>query len=557
MKKRLCLFLLCLSACTQNPLTQITAPHPAFIPRFEAFQLIVHAPSQRQYTLLEQQFKARIKDRLEVGQDFWLLLEFSEPPVQYFSDLLRAWHRTELLPLKNYLPAQHWQTLLLSEELFQAGILQPEQVLLNLESQPAGIPEPNDLQSPDGKADAGWWRRETGVERAWQYSIGTDIRVAWIDLGFIRQHPEIERRLQMNGRNNQTLEWGKSEPHAIDKPPGDHGLTALLVGFAERNNRIPSVGVAPNAQVIPYVASNVWEVARALQVAAEAQPHVIGMNFAFPVYPHWENLTAYTQYHPLKAVIARLEHIAPGVPLVLPAHNYAEPIRGGPRTWFPISLVETDPQYPLIGVGGIERKEGKALSAWFNPNLLTAFNARGSNYSEALVWAPATPIDIANSDPSLPWPQYMHGTSASAPFVAGALALLRACCPQLIPVQMRELLRQTGRAVDASQLFARPGVTVPLIQIDRALEHCLSAQGFSPAQMRAREFRGVLRVNAQGAKFLETEQGFLALKPTLPDLEANAPHLLLDRPVRVWGWQKPPHWTGQELDVLALQADES
>lgn len=552
------LLLLCLTACSPSPLISLspdlTSVRP---PEFAPHQLIVRDPGPRRLALLKQRLKAQVRDRLDTETASWLLLQFPENPTQaqIYPDLVSAWNRPELAQLEQRLPAAQWQTLMLAEDLQEQEALKPGQILLNIQGELPALPEFNDGQTSIGDPTAGWWRRETGVERAWQYALGSGVRVAWIDLGFVRQHPEIERRLRLNGRNNQTLEWGKQQPDNIEKPAGDHGLSSLLVGFAERDNRIPSVGVAPNAEVLPFVASSVWEVAQALQAAAAEKPDVIGMNFAFPMYPRWEVLKEYTQYQPLQAVIAALERSAPGVPLVLPAHNYAEPVRGGPREWFPISLAEDERYSHLIGVGGIDLAEGKTPTAWFNPDLLTGFNARGSNYGEFLIWAPATRIDIANSDPHLPWPQHMSGTSASAPLVAGALALLRSRCPKLNARQMRDLLRRTGRPLDGSRLFERPGVTVPLLQIDRALENCLGDQGLSPKQAQTREFKGILRANRQGFKFLESTEGLLRLQPSLPDLEAGVPHLLLDQPVRVWGWKQLPAWSGEALEVLALRAD--
>ncbi|PIQ24539.1 hypothetical protein COW36_11010 [bacterium (Candidatus Blackallbacteria) CG17_big_fil_post_rev_8_21_14_2_50_48_46] len=557
MKRRLLTFaaLLSLFSCQNLSLNGSSLEQEKRIyPSLKAQQLMIAAPDARSLEILTRRLKAKVLDRLQIGTKEWVLLGFSQAslPGSLADDLAESWNHSDLRALKQILPEAQWKTWVLAEDIRRNTGYAPAQIQVNQEAELPGSLAFNDLSSGLGSADEGWWRRETGVERAWLYSIGTGVSVAWIDLGFKRNHPEIERRMRVGRYNNQTLAWRAVEPANIEKPNGDHGLASLLVGFAERDNGIPTVGVAPNAEVMPFVAGSVWEVAKALLAAAAEKPDLIGMNYAFPMYPGWENLKEYEEYLPLKEAIAEVLKHSPNLPLIVPAHNYGEPIQGGPREWFPISLSKQPEFQQLMGVGGVEFKEGKTPAVWFNPNILTGYNSRGSNYGEGLIWAPSTALDIANSDPLAVIPNQMYGTSASAPFMAGVLALLKSRCPLQTPVQLKDLLLKTGKPLDAALMLSRAGATVPFVQVDLALQACLQAEGKNLSQSQAQTFSGKLSQNSQGEKILVTPLETLKLMPTLSNLQAGWPHPLLNQQVRVRGWKKRPDSEIEALEVLDL-----
>ncbi|MBT9544175.1 MAG: S8/S53 family peptidase [Candidatus Sericytochromatia bacterium] len=561
------IFVLCLSACqslpdlpsphTQLPFAQSTKTGPAGL-QIEPFQLMFKQPSERQLALLKQRWQGEIRDQMAIGKQAWVLVQFSASalPESLYTALPEAWQEQEYLALQQEMSQNHWQTLMLAEDIRREAGFQPGQIQLNplaeLPQTSQKTPSFNDLQTGLAGTEPGWWRRETGVERAWEFSIGTAVRVAWLDVGFKRHHPEVERRLILTGDNNQTLAWNGKDPENITLPVGDHGAASIMVGFAERHNGVPSVGVAPNAQVLPYVAGSVWEAARALKAAAAQKPDVIGMNFAWPMYPGWEKLTDYSEYLLLKAVIQELGKETQ-LPLVIPAHNYGEPITGGPREWFPINLAAT--QANVLGVGGVEFKDGKTLQVWFNPDILTGYNSRGSNYGAGLIWAPSVALDIAGSDPAGVLPNQMSGTSASAPFMAGVMALLRSRCPDLSARQLIDLLLNNGKSLDGSQILGKPGATVPFVQADLALAACLRASGKNPTQYRAQHFSGILEKRGDGAWGLKTETARYKLMATLSELQPGYPQLLEGKAVALRGWQKLPGHMSEELEVLELVAD--
>jgi subtilisin family serine protease len=55
----------------------------------------------------------------------------------------------------------------------------------------------------------------------------------------------------------------------------------------------------------------------------------------------------------------------------------------------------------------------------------------------------------------------LSGTSAAAPQLAGAAALVKQTAPQLTPAEVRDVLRSTARPVTAGRCFDRPGMNHP------------------------------------------------------------------------------------------------
>jgi hypothetical protein len=375
----------------------------------------------------------------------------------------------------------------------------------------------------------GWWRKDTGVEKAWEYSIGTGVKAAYIDSGFTDRHPELQSRLHITEEANQT-ELAAGDRTRIDLPHGDHGTASLLVGFAERDNHIPSVGVAPNAEVMPFVASNIWEVSRALYAALRQKPDVVGINFAFPLYPEWEKFDEYEQYHILKAVFEANSRQGQ-IPIVVPAHNYGEPVNQGVRQWIPVSWAEEIPE--ILPVGGVQINGKRKLSAWFSDYLVTGINARGSNYGDHFIWAPALYLDIASTDPDSLKPGSMSGTSASCPFVTASVALLKSRFPNISAPRLRELLWATGEPISASALLQNPTATVPLIRLDKAFEAQFVAEQRASDTARAKVFEGELLY----APFrLRTAMRTYPLLSTRADMRAGTLPFAAGDAVQIEGW---------------------
>ncbi len=460
----------------------ISCQHPASIqPIFNSTQLapdqiIVQVSDPRFLAVAKQRLGAKRLDSLQVGEQHYQLLELDPDQMakQPYAELSQYANLSPLEAAAQDLWLNHGEMLTSLD--------------LNTLAEPAAAPAFNDLGFGSKSAVSGWWRQETGVERAWNISIGSGVKASYIDVGFARQHPELEQRLILSGANNQTVA-GLENPADIETPKGDHGTASLLVGFAERDNHLPSVGVAPGAFVAPYVASSVWEAARALSEANKIKPDVIGMNLSFQLFPDWQRFGEFRQYVLLKAVIANLAR-NPKLSLVIPAHNYAEPISGSVREWVPVGWAQ---EYAnIIPVGGAQVNAERQVSAWFNPGLLTGINGRGSNYGDHMIWAPSTFLDTASTDPDGLLPNNMNGTSASCPFVTASVALIKSRFPDMLAADLRQILLDSAQPVEASALLQRPDATVPFIQPDRALQLAIQRQGQDPEKYKPQLYRGDL-----------------------------------------------------------------
>lgn len=552
-KTRLIFSVLLLGACSlpSAPLNTHTGQYPE-LTGIKPWELIAEVHDTRFEQVARRRLGASVIDRFNFkGRQFILLrLDPQKVQAQPYELKDRSVNSLTLAAVQDL--ASHHDAMIEGLELNTLAEL-PQ--VSSPSPTPVATPVPafNDLLFDLGGGLEGWWRTETQVEGAWNFSIGTGVTAAYLDLGFVRGHPELERRLVLNGKNNQTRDYLDKEPGNIEVPSGDHGTASLLVGFAERGNRLPSVGVAPNAKVAPYVAETVWDASRALYAAYQTRPDVIGMNFAFPLYPKWQAYGEYRQYQLLKDVFAEIARDNK-IPVVVPAHNYGEPVRGGPRDWIPVAWAS---EYDnVIGVGGVQAKREKGqtqLKAWFSPDLLTGINARGSNHGEGLIWAPSTGLDIANPRPNGLTPGSMSGTSAGCPFITAALTVLRSRVPELPPKQLREILLATSRAIPADELLERVGATVPMIQLEAALKSALTAAGKNPDDYRARSFSGQLSFNGKNHE-LTTPQARYELLPTLAGIDGPNPSALTGQTVNVRGWSGLPGIKAGALEVLSLSA---
>lgn len=548
------LWLVLLMGCqtVPNGVSAPTGEESPGLPRVA--ELIVSPATARALPLLAQRYHSEVRDTLTVNGQTWHLvsLDLSRSPTTLRTELL-----AQALPAGAAFPVladrDQEATAIAWLDLVAHHRHEFQGLHFNSEVSLPSAPGFNDLDFRTGDAQAGWWRKVTRVEEAWNYSLGTGARAAYIDLGFRAGHPEVNHRLILNGRNNQTQQY-RQEPNVIDKPTGDHGMASLLVGFAERDNFLPTVGVAPNAQVAPYVASSTWEVARAVLTAAQDQPDVIGMNFAWPLYPAWEQENDYSQHRLLREVLQMVNGLK--IPMVVPAHNYAEPIKGGPRSWFPVALTEEAGFEHLIGVGGVQSDQKLNVVAWFSPQLLTGFNSRGSNYGSELLWAPASSLDIANGDPARVTPGNMSGTSASCPFTTAIVTLIKSRNPALTGAEVKDILRQTARPVDAAALFGRLGHTVPMIQADAAVREAL--RRVSPEALRAAEqpvtLTGTLRRNEDDTRDLVTANRTYRLIPTLARHYPGGRDPLDGKQATITGWQGLPGMQAHELEGLTVQS---
>jgi len=354
-----------------------------------------------------------------------------------------------------------------------------------------------------------WWLSQTNTVDAWEYSIGTGVKVAFLDMGYNPAHPEIKRRLILNKNNNHTLlgAWNRNDismpnaqtdlnnPNALCSPW--HGHCSLMTGFAERDNfhasgnaRL-SVGVAPNTHVIPYAAHTSHDYSTALREAIEHGPDVIGFNHGFRTFSFSSFLSSIRNIATLTSTTHLLEAAIAvnnaGIPLIVAAHNNDEHIRE-----YQPQLLGTDSSFPIIVVGAvmpIQPPVSGTAQAQFPYKPYTTFNhaipkggeKRGSNYGPNLIWAPGEEIYVADPDSNSLNLIVHRATSAATPFVTGVVALMKSRHPQMSPQQIKSTLltaqNTSGTSISvasASEMFKAGFTNAKMLNVQNALERTIS-----------------------------------------------------------------------------------
>lgn len=317
--------------------------------------------------------------------------------------------------------------------------------------------------SNDDSISAQWHHPKIQTFTAWDITRGSNaIKIGVIDTGLDYKHPEFKGQLAINGlediNGNGTFEpWAKTEIKNgktgdfdgidqdgngyaddvigydfTDEPlnpiggdylyqdadPADeqsHGTFVSGIIVAKADNQIGGAGIAPNCKLVTLRAFDASgngeddDAARAIVYAADNGVNVLNLSFGnyFPSLMMREAIRyAYTK----------------GVVIVASAGN-----AGGDNLHYPSGFDET------ISVSATALgTTNEYLWQFSNYGLWTSLTAPGSNIFST------TLRDSVDGK----WVEYMRasGTSASAPMVSGAAALLLSQRPTLTPAQVRSLL---------------------------------------------------------------------------------------------------------------------
>ncbi len=328
-----------------------------------------------------------------------------------------------------------------------------------------------------------WGTRRVGTERAWLRTRGLEgIRVGIIDTGIDYLHPDLEGSLWINERedrngNRRFDPWPATETRLgvtgdfdgvdqdgngyvddvigfdfVDNPalgqivdadyatpdpdPADdmgHGTAVAGIIGAKRDN---GIGIAGIADGCPLVTARAFDgrgvgaeidVARALIYLVRSGVRVVNMSFGDVVYSRM-----------LRDVVAWAEDA--GVVLVASAGNDHSP----------------DPHYPssydaVLSVAAVTE---------------TGSPASFSNYGSSVDLA-APGVGIVTTDRKGRYGEF-NGTSASAPFVSAAAALILSEHPSWTPAEVRGLLRSA--AEDLGVAGQDPYTGAGLVRVDRAFD---------------------------------------------------------------------------------------
>jgi subtilisin family serine protease len=252
----------------------------------------------------------------------------------------------------------------------------------------------------------------THVENAHSITTGKDIKIAVIDTGAEKEHPDLKGRI----RQTANFVEGGDLSFSRDK----HGTAVTGVIGARANDGIGIYGIAPEAEISVLKACwyqadskaqcSSWSLAKALDAAINSGARIINLSLAGP---NDELLTKL-----LKAAHER------GINVV--AATWEKQAQPG----FPASLPET---IPVISTG----PDGNSkLPGWL------------ANFPDTVA---APGLDILTTVPKEGY-DFVSGSSLATAHVSGIIALLLELNPKLTPDQIKELLNDNGNSVKKNSL---------------------------------------------------------------------------------------------------------
>ena len=283
-----------------------------------------------------------------------------------------------------------------------------------------------------------------GAEKAHRQGItGKDVKVAMIDSGFAQKHPYFVER----GYNTTTvLGPDANEP---DEDGNGHGTgeSANLLAMAPD---VEFVGVKLDREDDPSRGASILE---GIQTALQHNPQIISVSLGFDLRDRATGLPRTTLPNSLAALRAEIKAaVDDGVVVVFSA--------GNGHISFPGMMPEVISAGGVFvdSFGGMEASDyasaftSKIFSGRKVPDFsgLVGRSANSANYI-MLPIPPHCEIDRSNAtvdgtQPNNGWGAF-SGTSAAAPQLAGACALLLQKDPSLTPHDVRDALATTARAV--------------------------------------------------------------------------------------------------------------
>ncbi len=269
------------------------------------------------------------------------------------------------------------------------------------------------------RANPRWGFKRVGASRAWRHSSGSGVKVAVIDTGVspthisLREHVLGSRGKSYVGESVSTRRIGNKERkctnHSSWNDQDGHGtaVSSVIAGNIPGSRDLP-VGVAPSADIVPVRVLDCWgygkatSIAAGIRYAANAGADVINLSLgspsSCPLVEKWAVETALNQ----------------GVTIVASAGNDSKRKIGCPAS--------ADRRVIVAGASGSNDKRINHPGFWgsnYGPglslvapgeNILAACLCRGHKYKP--------PYEGKDN-------YYIYGfngTSAAAPFIAGAAA---------------------------------------------------------------------------------------------------------------------------------------
>ena len=612
--------------------------------------------------ILQAKYGATVINRVEIPgyPDFvyyYLQFDLSKSPIEQAASLIQAYRQKIPADFKDFVFASPsgFQTFVLLMDLlvnYEEYIATWE--LNGFSKAPLEPLEPvkvNDWETQDKDPaqvnNRGWWLRDTFVLEAWNLSLGTGINAAYIDVGYKNilngntPHPEFGTRLKVNPieypLQNMVLERRKTEVKRsgsnfleceaiIAKSAADrfcdnnHGINTVMTGFAQRNNNltpnINNVGVAPNANLIPYNTDQymyTYALSLLLLGTTSTPVDVIGFNMQNQAPIGWTPTNTVPKdpgddpysFTLLRASFA-LVTAEKKIPVIVAAGNDGsycpsrsydpiskrctkEPI---PSSYegFPSPFSPGDPnkKISMIIAGGAQRDHSKPVPVHptgdHKPNSTGAIVSwgvpgstlyKGSNIGPGYIWAPGADIEfLEQSPPKSLDPQRIaksNGTSYSCPILTGVVALMKSRNPNLTIQEIKDILASSPTKIDI--VHEAPVITnQPFVDAQDAVEKAIAKRpsgSNNPANYKPKDYFGLIvndSLSASGKivrlnKYVESnaspqERVKDALR-SIADVHWNGT-LAAGKLVKITGWSglTTGHLTNINKNLEILEAQE-
>lgn len=309
--------------------------------------------------------------------------------------------------------------------------------------------------------DKSWYFDAINTYQAWEITQGdSSVIVAIVDNGFDLNHPELSGKvvkpMNMSERNSHIFP-------IIDQQGHDHGTHVAATAIGSANNSHGVSGIAPNCRFMPVQVATAdgmmpnTTVMDGVLYAIYNGAAVINVSLG-PTPPQWFcMLSPQQQQRYISKDDQRLAMVWRKIYNIAEKHHCTIVVAAGNENILSgyASKARTD---SVIVVSAID--QGLQKASFSNYGDFAGWN---TNYST--VSAPG--VNIYNAVNRGKYAA-LQGTSMASPIVAGGVALLKSVNPNLSTMDIREILRSSGRI-----LYEPIG---PLIQLDRAL---MEAQSWS------------------------------------------------------------------------------
>jgi proprotein convertase subtilisin/kexin type 2 len=310
-----------------------------------------------------------------------------------------------------------------------------------------------ELIGPDPLLDKQWHLKNTGqrggklgedinVEGAWKVSLGEGVRIALVDDALETVHGDLKSNVVAGASfNYRPAIKGSSYPLPCSKDEG-HGTSVAGIIASRASNALGTSGIAPKAQLVGYNALSLDLTAD----IADALTRDLANNMIY--HNSWgspdngETNEAEIEFNQAIARGIREGRKGKGAIYVFPAGN------GG--------------CYSIVGSAGCQR-DNSNFDGYVNKLGVIAVGAvdqygkspwYAENGSNILVSAPAgdSSAGITTTSIGNRFRDDFAGTSASAPMVSGAVALMLSANPQLSWRDVPLILAKSARKNDANDV---------------------------------------------------------------------------------------------------------